>query len=46
MSLVGTGGAMSLDSATGLISLTDSGGPLKGWVHAKAPTDAGSEMSP
>ncbi|MEP6843824.1 MAG: Gfo/Idh/MocA family oxidoreductase [Pseudolysinimonas sp.] len=39
MSLVGTAGAVSLDSATGLISLSDRSGPLAGWVHAKAPSD-------
>lgn len=41
MTLVGTDGAVSLDSATGFISVSDKSGPMKGWVHMKAPTDAG-----
>jgi predicted dehydrogenase len=40
MSLVGTDGAVSVDSSTGLISLSDNSGPLGGWVHAKAPSDS------
>lgn len=40
MSLVGTSGAVSFDSSTGLISLSDDSGPLSGWVHAKAPSDS------
>ena len=39
MSLVGTAGAVSWDSATGFISLTDKSGPFEGWVHSKAPSD-------
>ena len=38
-SIIGTEGAVSVDTATGLVSVFDEGGAYDGWVHVTAPSD-------
>jgi predicted dehydrogenase len=38
-SIIGTDGAIALDTSTGLVSVMETSGPHKGWHHFKSPSD-------